>query len=81
VGPEGQPWLDAVATLTDERPETLILSSSLVPGLDSWLESAGIDERGALLVRPDQHVAWRSRTLCAEPANQLARVLHRVLHP
>ena len=27
--------------------------------------SAGIDEGGALLVRPDQHVAWRSRTLCA----------------
>jgi 2,4-dichlorophenol 6-monooxygenase len=81
VGPEGQPWLDAVATLADERPETLVLSSSLVPGLDSWLESAGIDERGALLVRPDQHVAWRARTLCAEPAEQLARVLYQVLRP
>lgn len=45
----------------------------------SWEAVAGIGARGALLVRPDRHVAWR----CAEPstdsASELAAALHSLL--
>ena len=33
------------------------------PVLDSWREMCEIEDGGALLVRPDHHVAWRARTV------------------
>ena len=37
-----------------------------------------IDDTGAVLVRPDGHVAWRSRTGVVDPAAELQSVIHRV---
>ena len=34
---------------------------------------------GALLVRPDQHVAWRKRSMPADPAAALASAVRTVL--
>lgn len=39
----------------------------------------GIDETGCLLVRPDQHVAWRSVAGADDPVAELRRVLAAVL--
>jgi hypothetical protein len=30
------------------------------PALDSWRQVCGVDDTGAILVRPDHHVAWRA---------------------
>lgn len=79
AGPAGEPWLDAVASLADERLEARALSTRLLPELSRWLVAAGIGEGGALLVRPDQHVAWRARTPPPDPARALAEVLEAVL--
>ena len=38
-----------------------------------------IGERGCLLVRPDQHVAWRSTAGVADPTAELRRVLTQIL--
>ena len=73
AGPEGQAWLEAAATLGDERVTARCLSAEELPELDGWLAAAGIERGGALLVRPDQHVAWRSRS--AAGAGSLAKVL------
>ncbi len=40
---------------------------------------AGIGEDGALLVRPDQHVAWRARSLPGGPVAALRRALDETL--
>jgi hypothetical protein len=45
----------------------------------SWCELYGIDETGAVLVRPDGHVAWRARTGVRDPAAELSNVLAQVL--
>ena len=37
------------------------------PELDSWRRLCGVGETGALLVRPDQHVAWRARSVEESP--------------
>ncbi|MEC9362894.1 MAG: FAD-dependent monooxygenase [Pseudomonadota bacterium] len=46
---------DADATPTDGR----------------WSESSGVGPSGAILVRPDGHVAWRTRALPSDPAAML----------
>jgi putative polyketide hydroxylase len=48
------------------------------PGAD-WAAAHGTGEDGALLVRPDGFVAWRSAAGCADPEAELAAVLRQVL--
>jgi 2,4-dichlorophenol 6-monooxygenase len=43
------------------------------PALDPWRLLCGVDDTGALLVRPDHHVAWRARNAAASP--ELGRAL------
>ncbi len=69
TGPAGDRWQD---------PE---LRSVRVHTLDeSWCTTAGIGRSGALLVRPDQIVAWRSPTAQANPATTVESVLQHILH-
>jgi len=45
----------------------------------SWEAVAGLGDAGAVLVRPDQHVAWRSTGGSDDPAAALADALGRLL--
>lgn len=53
-------WADRIARATAPVVQ-VVVGPDLVDG--SWRERCGIGPDGALLVRPDQHVAWRSETL------------------
>ncbi len=44
-----------------------------------WARAREIRDAGCLLVRPDQHVAWRSDGLTANPQADLGRVLSTIL--
>jgi 2,4-dichlorophenol 6-monooxygenase len=44
-----------------------------------WSRASEIRDAGCLLVRPDQHVAWRSASLSADPHADLSRVLNAIL--
>lgn len=44
-----------------------------------WARAREIRDAGCLLVRPDQHVAWRSEGLTADPQADLGRVLSTIL--
>jgi len=46
-----------------------------------WTKSLDIDPDGALLVRPDQHVAWWTQSGGADAAEKLARALPAILSP
>lgn len=46
---------------------------------DEWRTTCGIAPDGALLVRPDQHVAWRSPSLPERPGAALADALGRIV--
>jgi len=50
-----------------------------LPELDAWLASAGIGREGALLVRPDQHVAWRSPGAAPDPRAAFAATFASLL--
>jgi putative polyketide hydroxylase len=45
----------------------------------TWHSAYGIDPDGAVLVRPDGYVAWRSRNGVKNPEAALREVLDRVL--
>jgi len=75
VGRSGAAWIDAA------DPSAI---RTLVPGRDfadvdgAWAHAAEIGPDGALLVRPDQHVAWRAVRAVADPAGALDAALRRV---
>jgi 2-polyprenyl-6-methoxyphenol hydroxylase-like FAD-dependent oxidoreductase len=60
TAPAGDAW----------RTTHLPLASHII-NEPSWPELYGVKADGAVLVRPDGHVAWRSSTLPADPGHQL----------
>ena len=44
-----------------------------------WARASEVEDHGALLVRPDQVVAWRSSALPDDPEAQLTRALRGIL--
>lgn len=80
----GEEWVEAAATVADEFGIQLA-AVRIGPGGDvndlygDFARRSGIDEGGCLLVRPDQHIAWRSVSAAADPAAELRRVLGQVL--
>jgi 2,4-dichlorophenol 6-monooxygenase len=53
------------------RPARIGIGGEWTPADGRWREVREVSDRGALLVRPDNHVAWR----CADGADQPADVL------
>ena len=85
AGEEGAAWRDAALSLAAER--ALPLDAVRIGHLDgefrdprcAWLRRREIGPRGALLVRPDRFIAWRSLGAAADPAAELGRTLAQVL--
>ncbi|MFD3801731.1 aromatic-ring hydroxylase C-terminal domain-containing protein [Kocuria palustris] len=44
-----------------------------------WERLRGVDEDGAVLVRPDKHIGWRSQNLPEDPAAALRDALASIL--
>ena len=42
-----------------------------------WAETYGVSNTGAVLVRPDAFVAWRSPEIVEDPDSVIADVVHR----
>jgi 2-polyprenyl-6-methoxyphenol hydroxylase-like FAD-dependent oxidoreductase len=72
TGPAGTAWGEAAAAAGVE-----VRQVDLTGG--DWERSVGIGAGGALLVRPDQVIAWRCRGPAAEARAELADVLRRLL--
>ncbi len=79
AGPDGAPWLDAVARIENAAVAARQLRAEDIPALPTWLGIAGIARAGALLVRPDQHIAWRAVDEVDDPLGTLQTVLRTVL--
>ena len=44
-----------------------------------WARAREIQDSGCILVRPDQHVAWRANTVSSDAKAELLRVVRSVL--
>jgi len=77
TGPAGQPWLKAVA---GPAPiDCVVIGRDVVDENGDWMALLGIDADGAVLVRPDQHVAWRSQHAVADTTAALSGALATIL--
>ncbi len=84
AGPDGSSWRDAATEVarTLEVPlhaYTVGSAHDLIDTDGTWCASYGLDEDGAVLVRPDGVVAWRRRSGVAGPLSELRRVLSALL--
>lgn len=84
TGPGGQAWKEAAQAVS----QTLGLDiSSFSIGWKQdyedvyfdWARKREVEEDGCVLVRPDRFVAWRSKSMVADPAKQLEQVMKSVL--
>lgn len=81
TGPEGAKWCAAAGQVAGElgiaiRAHRVDLQDDAVR---PWLAACALDDSGALLVRPDGHVAFRSAALPADPYAELASAVRQVL--
>lgn len=80
TGITGGAWVDAVEVVSKELniPIQVIV---IGPGQEhtdlyfDWERIRGVEEDGAVLVRPDKHVGWRARNLPEDPKSSLATAL------
>lgn len=71
TGPDGAAWEDAAEQV---RPTLEHFRMD-----EKWCATAGVETSGAILIRPDQIIAWRAPELPADPARALTESLDRIL--
>jgi putative polyketide hydroxylase len=84
AGADGEAWLAAART-TSQRTG-LAIDTHSVGGAGGWREASGdftrrygLDDSGAVVVRPDGHVAFRRPRVTADPERDLDAALARIL--
>lgn len=83
TGPGGTPWVQAAAESRKATGvEVVVIPIGTRFGfvrdlLGHWARQREVEADGAVLVRPDGHVAWRSRN--ADGASQLTEVMRSIL--
>ncbi|AKE01087.1 2,4-dichlorophenol 6-monooxygenase (plasmid) [Rhodococcus erythropolis] len=84
VGIGGEPWTIAAAKVSAELGIELPVFAvgyrcDYDDVLGDWGRVREIGDGGALLVRPDRHIAWRSHAVTDDPHDDLANALRTVL--
>jgi len=83
AGRKGDAWRRAAQEIEISWPplvaHTVGEGSDLGDPDGNWQAAYGVDADGAVLVRPDGHVAWRSRSAASDPVEALRAALDRVL--
>jgi 2,4-dichlorophenol 6-monooxygenase len=84
VGVGGTPWSEAAGKIAAELNITLPVYAvghrcEYDDLLGDWTRLREIGDRGALLIRPDRHVAWRSTDLPESPQDSLRDAMRHVL--
>ena len=80
--PAGE-WAEAAHRVAKQfatplRVHVIGAGEQLQPAGRDWAAAYGVDPDGAVLVRPDAMVAWRSKTSVADPESRLAEVMATV---
>jgi putative polyketide hydroxylase len=84
TGSDGDAWFKAASAAAGHLDIDLVTyrigpAGDLLSTRKAWQASAGISAQGALLIRPDGFVAWRSKKQVGNPQGELEQVLTHLL--
>lgn len=85
TGINGEPWAEAAEKVGkalgfDIRAHVIGPRRDIIDHHGDWARAREVNEAGCVLVRPDQHVAWRADDMADNPEAELTRVLNALLH-
>lgn len=86
IGEDGEAWRTAaheVARSLGVPVDVVSIGHTTGDYLDprlAWTKNRGISGSGAVLVRPDRFVGWRSKEMVADPVASLTGAFERILH-
>jgi hypothetical protein len=83
TGVAGTAWCEATRALADRGPYNrrcyrVGAGGDLIDVENRWPAAYGVTESGAVLVRPDGFVAWRSRDCPSQPSRVLSDIFARI---
>jgi len=83
VGSEGHEWQQAANQLAQTlswpiKSYRIAADGDLSDPENHWCKIYEITATGAVLVRPDGHVAWRSKKIIANPIHKLTEIFHNL---
>jgi 2,4-dichlorophenol 6-monooxygenase len=72
-------WAAAASAVSDVPLRYVALDPEQLSDEARWVEESGIGSDGALLIRPDQHVAWRAPSLPKDTSSVLREVIAQIV--
>lgn len=86
TGIGGRKWKEAARTITNAggitvKAYTIGVGQDYMDAYWDWQDIRGVEEDGAVLVRPDHFVCWRCKQMPSDPQGRLQRVLEQLLWP
>jgi 2,4-dichlorophenol 6-monooxygenase len=79
TGTPDEAWADAVARVETIPIRHVAIGRDAIDRDGGWASESEIESTGALLVRPDQHIAWRVISKPDDPGEALRKALARLL--
>jgi putative polyketide hydroxylase len=80
AGPGGAAWQAACAAMPGEwRIRCHRITDDVLDLENRWTSAYGVSGKGAVLVRPDGFIAWRSKSASDDPAAALRRAMSQIL--
>ena len=76
TGAKGAAWVDAARGL--EIEPVAVGTGAYASADPQWRETYGIEESGAVLVRPDGHIGWRSAAAAGDPVRVLGDAMNAI---
>ena len=84
TGINGEPWAEAARVVAEALGVEIAAHvvgprRALIDHTGDWARAREVGESGCVLVRPDQHVAWRAEEMAEDPAAELTRAMRAIL--
>lgn len=84
TGIGGEAWIEAAEQAAAElgigiRCHVIGPRQTYVDHVGDWARASEVSDSGCILVRPDQHVAWRIEDMADSPKSEIGRALASVL--